>query len=109
MNSKNSKTTDPHRLSRNPTDKMNLKGSDKNVTLSNFIIYYKSKNTKNPYNICANQNYKFELSDVSYFLSDSQDYFKRIIKKCETMSDKPSRTIYVNTLENSMIFKIKTG
>ena len=54
MNSKNSKTTDPHRLSRNPTDKMNLKGSDKNVTLSNFIIYYKSKSTKNPYNICAN-------------------------------------------------------
>ena len=29
MNSENSKTTDPHRLSRNLTDKINLKRRDK--------------------------------------------------------------------------------
>ena len=46
MNSKNNKTSDPHRLLLNLTDKINLKGSDKYVTLSNFIIYYTWKNIK---------------------------------------------------------------
>ena len=40
MNSENSKTTDPHRLSLNLTDKMNLKRSDKYGALSNLSIYY---------------------------------------------------------------------
>ena len=34
MNSKNSKTSDPHRLLLNLTDKINLKRSDKYVALS---------------------------------------------------------------------------
>ena len=38
MNSKNSKTSDPHRLLLNLTDKMNLKRSDKYVSLSNLSI-----------------------------------------------------------------------
>ena len=38
MNSENSKTFDPHRLLLNLTDKLNLKRSDKYVTLSNFNI-----------------------------------------------------------------------
>ena len=35
MNSKNSKTSDPHRLLVNLSDKINLKINDKYVTLSN--------------------------------------------------------------------------
>ena len=38
MNSENSKTTDTHIV--NLTDKINLKGSDKYVVLSNLSIYY---------------------------------------------------------------------
>ena len=38
MNSKNSKTSDPHRLLLNLTDNMNLKIIDKNVALSNLRI-----------------------------------------------------------------------
>ena len=38
-NSENSKTSDPHRLLLNLTDKTNLKRSDENVTLSNLSIY----------------------------------------------------------------------
>ena len=41
MNSKNSKTSDPHRLLLILSDKVNLKKSDKYVALSNFSIYYK--------------------------------------------------------------------
>ena len=39
MNSKNSKTSDPYRLLPNISDKINLKRSDKYVTLSNHSIY----------------------------------------------------------------------
>ena len=40
MNSKNCKTSDPHRLLLNLSDKINLKRSDKYVALSNFRIHY---------------------------------------------------------------------
>ena len=40
MNSKNSETSDPHRLLLNLTGKINVKGSDQYVALSNLSIYY---------------------------------------------------------------------
>ena len=40
MNSENSKTSDSHRLLLDLVDKINLKGDDKNVALSNLSIYY---------------------------------------------------------------------
>ena len=40
MNSKNSKTSDSHRLLLNLTDNINLKISDKYVALSHPRIYY---------------------------------------------------------------------
>ena len=45
MNSKNSKTSDPHRLLLNLPDKINLK-SDKYVALSNLSRYYTWKSIK---------------------------------------------------------------
>ena len=44
INSATSKTSDPHRLLLNLSDKINLKRSDKYVALSNLIIYYAWKN-----------------------------------------------------------------
>ena len=46
MNSKNSKISDPHRLLLNLTDKINLKRSDKYVTLSSLSMYSTWKNIK---------------------------------------------------------------
>ena len=46
MNSRNSKTSDPHRLLLNLTKKIYLKRSDKYVALSNLSIYYIWKNIK---------------------------------------------------------------
>ena len=46
MNSENSKTSAPHRLLPNFTDKINLKRRDKHITLSNLSIYYTWKNIK---------------------------------------------------------------
>ena len=40
MNSKNIKTSDPHRLLLNLSEKINLKRSDKYIALSNLSICY---------------------------------------------------------------------
>ena len=58
MNSKNSKTPDPHKLLLNFTDKINLKRSNKYVALSNPSIYYTWKNRKNRTKII---NLKYQL------------------------------------------------
>ena len=57
MNSKNSKTSDPHRLLLNLSGKINLKRSDKFVAFSNLNICYKWKNIKILY-----KNSKFKIS-----------------------------------------------
>ena len=49
MNSENSKTSDPHRLLLNLSNKINLKRSDKYVPLPNLSIYYTWKITKKSY------------------------------------------------------------
>ena len=72
MNSRNNKTSDPHRLLLNLLDKINLKRSDKYVTSSNFRIYYTWKIIKksyknNGFKISApTWNEEFELPDESY-------------------------------------------
>ena len=49
MNSENGKTSDPHRLLLNLSNKINLKRSDKYVPLPNLSIYYTWKITKKSY------------------------------------------------------------
>ena len=46
MNSKTSKTSDPHKLLLNHSDITSLKKSDKYVVLSNLSIYHTGKNIK---------------------------------------------------------------
>ena len=57
LNSKNSGTSDLHRLLFNLTYKINLKRSDKYVALSNLSIYDTWKHIKKSY-----KNNKFEVS-----------------------------------------------
>ena len=57
MNSKNSGTSDPHRILLNLKDKIKLKRTDKYAALSNLSIYYTCKNIKKPY-----KNSKFKIS-----------------------------------------------
>ena len=87
MNSRNSGTSDPHRLLINLTDKIYLKRSDRYLDSSNLSIYHTWKNIKKSY---KNHKYKisaptwneeFELPDGSYSESDIQDYFEYILKK----------------------------
>ena len=72
MNFENSKTSHPHRLLFNLSDKINLKRSDKYVALSNLSIYYAWKNIKKSYKII---NLKYQLNhrmkSLNYLLDDS--------------------------------------
>ena len=62
VNSGNSKTSDPHRLILNLTDKINLKRIDKCVALSN-------RNNKFKISVVTG-NGEFELSDGLHSVSD---------------------------------------
>ena len=55
MNTKNSKTNEPHRFRLDLTDKLNLKHPKKNMALANLSIYYKWKNIKTE---CSNNKFK---------------------------------------------------
>ena len=87
MNSENSKISKPCVLILNLTDKMDLRRGEKNIVLSNLSIYYAWKNIKNLYNnnkfkiTASTWDDEFELPDVSYSISDIQDYLKYIFKK----------------------------
>ena len=70
MNSENSETSDPHRLSLNLTDKVDLRQKDKCVSLSNSSIYYTCKKYKKSHTRITNLRWIswFELPDGSYSL-----------------------------------------
>ena len=72
------------------------------------ILVFKYNNNK--FKISAPKwNDAFQLPDGSYSVSDIQDYFKYILKKHGENTNKPSVQIYVNKIENRIIFKIKNG
>ena len=56
MNTKNSKTNEPHRSILSQVDKVNVKDPNKNMALANLSIYYTWKNIKS-----ASINLKFRL------------------------------------------------
>ena len=97
MNSENSRTPKPH------------------ILISNLSIYYTWKNIKSSCNnnkckiSAPTWNDEFELPDGSYSASDIQDYFEYILKKHGEDIDKPSIQIYVNKIENRVMFEIKNG
>ena len=114
MNTKNSKTSEPHRFKLDLADKRNLKNPNKNMALANLSIYYNWKNIKSEYNnnkfkiSAPTWNDTFDLPDGSYSIADIQDYFEFIIKKHETLTENPPVQIYPNKIKNRIVFKIKT-
>ena len=105
MNTKNSKTNEPHRFRLDLTDKCNLKNLKKNMALANLNVYYTWKNIKIEYNnnkfkiSAPTWNETFDLPDGCYSIADIQDYFEFVIKKHETLSENPSVQIYPNKIK----------
>ena len=113
MNSENSRTSEYHVLILRLTDKLDLRRGQKSIALSNLSIYDTWKNVKSSYN---NNKFQisaptwcdeFELPDGSYLISGIHDYYEYILKKHNEYIDNPSIKIYLNKIENRIIFKIK--
>ena len=91
MNTKISKTSEPHRFRYNLIDKLDLKNPNKIMALANLSIYYTWKNAKSIYNnnkfkiSAPTWNETFDLPDGSYNISEIQDYIEHITKKHETI------------------------
>ena len=115
MNTKNSKTNEPHMFKYDLIDKLELKNPNKNMALANLSIYYTWKNVKS---ICNNNKFKisartwnetFDLPDGSNNIPAIQNYLEYLIKKHETIADTAPILIYANNITNRIVFKIKTG
>ena len=113
INSENSKTSDPHRLLPNLTDKINLKRSDKYVALSNFNVDYAWKNIKSytkiiNLNISPNMEWRIWISWLIIFSIRHSRLFWVYHQKLKTVSDNPSIKLRLNKIENKM-FKTEAG
>ena len=53
-------------------------------------------------------NHKFELPDGSYLVLDTEDYIEYITKINETLSSISIIHIYINSINNGLLLKIKT-
>ena len=114
MNSKNSKTNESYKFKYDLIDKLDLKNPNKNMALANLSIYYTWKSVKSTYNnnkfkiSALTWNETFDLPDGSYNISEIQDYIEYIIKKHETIGENAPILIYTNTINNRIVFKIKS-
>ena len=112
MNSKNSETNEPYKFKYDLIDKLDLRNANKNMALA---IYYTWKNVKSVYNnnkfkiSAPTWNETFDLPDGLYNISEIQDYIEYIIKKHETIGENAPILIYANTINNTIVFKIKSG
>ena len=85
------------------------------MALANLSIYYTWKNVKSVYNndkfkiSAPTWNETFDLLDGSYNISEIKDYIEYIIKKHETIGENAPILIDANTINNRIIFKIRTG
>ena len=115
MNTKNSKTNELHRFKYDLIDKLDLKNPNKNMALDSLSIYCTWKNVKSTYNnnkfkiSAPTWNETFDLPDGSYNIPEIQDYTECIIKKHELIGETVPILIYANTINNRIVFKIKTG
>ena len=115
MNTANSKTKYSNKFVYSFTDKLNLKNPNKNIALANLSIYYTWKNVKSDYNSnrfkipAPTWNDTFDVPDGPYSIAALQNYFEYIIKKHETIADVSPVLIYVNEINNRIVFKIKSG
>ena len=97
----------------------NIKTKHSNKFAYNFIdklsIYYTWKIIKSDYNnnkfkiSAPTWNDTFDVLDGSYSIAALQNYFEYIIKKHETIANVSPVLIYVNEINNRIVFKIKSG
>ena len=114
MNMENSKTKERNKFVINLSHILDLRNSNKHVALQNLYIYYTWKIIRQRYKnelkiIAPKWNDEFELPDGFCPASDIQDYIEYIIKKHEALTKIPPIYVYINRINNRLVFKIKNG
>ena len=117
MNTRNSKTSQSNIFRLDFTNKLDLKTPNKTIAFVNLSIYYTWKTIKSGYNnnkfkiSAPTWNETFDVPDGSYSTSACQNYLEYIIKKHEAITSNitPPKLIYVNQINNRIVFKIKSG
>ena len=114
MNTENGKINESNRFRLYFTGKLDLR-RNKTIALAKRTIYYTWENIKSSYNnkfkiSGTTWSETIDLLDGFYEISDSQDYFLKMIQKHEstikTNEDSPI-LIYPNEVKNRLVFKIK--
>ena len=110
MNTKNGTTNGSHKYLLNLSQRLHLRRSDKHAA----VLYYTRKNIRKQYKntkrtkiITPTWDDECELPDGSYSASDIQDYIEYIIKKHEILTTIPPIYVYINRINNVLVFKIK--
>ena len=115
MNTENIRANKPHKFVLNLSQRLDLRSSDKHVALENLYIYYTWKNIRKQYKnnklkiTSPTWNDEFESPDGSYSVSDTQYYIEYIIKKHETLITIPPIHVYIDRINNRLVFKIEDG
>ena len=78
----------------------------KNCLFKNVRKKYKNNKLKI---IAPTWNDELEFPDGSYSVSDIEDWIKFIIKKHGTLTTIPPIHVYINRINNRLVFKIKDG
>ena len=112
MNTENRKTSEPTKFGLNQPQRLDLRRSNKHVTVQNLSVYYTQKNVRYQYKnnkpkiIAPARNDDFELSYGSYSVSGIQDYIENIIKKHEPLSINPLFHICINRIKKRLVFRM---
>ena len=113
MNTENSKTNEPHKFFLNLSQRLDLIRSDKHVALQNLYIHYTRKNIRKQYKhnklkILAptwNLNYQMVLILCQIF----KIILNKPLKTHETWTIIPPIHVYLNRINNILMFKKKDG
>ena len=113
MNTENKKTNEPQKFILNLLQRLNLRISNKHVAFQNLSIHYTRKNIRQFHKhnklkiITPTWNHGFELADGFYSVSSIQDYIVYLTKKHEALPTNHPIHIYVNRINNRLLFKIE--
>ena len=113
MITENSKTNEPHKFVINLLQKirLDLRSLNKSFPLQKLPICYTYKSIRQQYKndklkkLAPTWKYKFGLPNGSYSVLDIEDYIEYILKKRETLSTAPPIHIYINRINNRLVFK----
>ena len=113
MNTENNKTNEPGKFALNLSQRLDLRSSNKYVSLQNLPNYYTWKNIRKQHKnnklklITPTWNDEFELPDGSYSVSDIHDFIEFSTKKYKTLTTVPPIHVYINRINNRFMSKIK--